>query len=120
MIMSHPNDIAEAAAEELLNLSFKGHGVRYLASDERTNGEVAKVLGAALGKPELPWVEFTDEQTLQGMMQAGLPEEMVKKYVEMGTAIRNGEMWKDYSNNRPSAFGKTKLEDFAKQFSSSK
>ena len=33
IFLSHPNDIAEAAAEELLNLSFKGHSVRYLASD---------------------------------------------------------------------------------------
>lgn len=116
MILSHPNDIAEAAAQELINLSFKGHSVRYLASDERTTGDVARVLGAAVGKPELPWVEFTDEQTHGGLLQAGFPEPMVEKYVEMGGAIRSGKMFEDYVSHRPKEFGKIKLEDFAKEF----
>lgn len=116
MVLSHPNDIAEAAAQELLNLSFTGHSERYLASDERTTGDVAKVLGAAAGKPELPWVEFTDEQTHGGLLQAGFPQPMADKYVEMGAAMRSGKMFEDFVSNRPSAFGKTKLEDFSKEF----
>jgi uncharacterized protein YbjT (DUF2867 family) len=116
IIMSHPNDIAEAAAEALLQLSFTGHSVRYLASDERTTGEVAKVLGTAVDKPQLPWVAFTDEQAYDGMMQAGFPEAMTKKYVEMGSAMRSGMMWEDFLNHRPQQFGKTKLEDFSKDF----
>jgi uncharacterized protein YbjT (DUF2867 family) len=116
IIMSHPKDIAHAAAEELIKLEFTGHKVRYLASDERTNGEIAKVLGTAIGKPELPWVEFTDEQAQGGMLQAGLPETMVSKYVEMGGAMRSGKMWEDFDQHRPEEFGQTKLEDFAKEF----
>jgi uncharacterized protein YbjT (DUF2867 family) len=116
MILSHPNDIAEAAASELNDLSFSDHSVRYLASDERTTGEIAKVLGAAVGKPGLPWVEFTDEQAYEGMKQAGMPEGMVQKYTEMGKAIRTGKLFEDYTKNRPKQFGKTKLEDFAKDF----
>lgn len=116
MILSHPNDIAEAAAQELLNLSFKGHSVRYLASDERTTGDVAKVLGNAIGNPQLPWVPFTDEQSHQGLLQAGFPEPLVEKYVEMGSAMRSGKMWEDFVNHRPEQFGKTKLEDFSKEF----
>jgi uncharacterized protein YbjT (DUF2867 family) len=116
MVLSSPDDIADAAAEELQKLSFKGHSVRYLSSDERTTGDVARILGSAIGKPELPWVEFTDEQAFGGMSQAGLPEEMVKKYVEMGSAMRSGKMWEDYFRHRPQEFGKTKLEDFAKTF----
>ena len=116
MILSHPRDIAEAAAQELINLSFKGHSVRYLASDERTTGEVTKALGSAVGKPELPWVEFTDEQAHGGLVQAGFPEPVVVKYVEMGGAIRSGEMWEDFVSHRPQPFGKTKVEDFAKEF----
>jgi uncharacterized protein YbjT (DUF2867 family) len=116
IILSHPIDIAEVAAAELLALSFKGHSVRYLASDERTKGDVAKVLGSAVGKPELPWVLFTDDQAYNGMVQAGLPENMAKNYVEMGAAMRSGKMWEDFLNHRPAQFGKTKLEDFAKDF----
>ncbi|GAA4742527.1 NAD(P)H-binding protein [Flavisolibacter ginsenosidimutans] len=116
MVLSHPADIAEAAAEELSNLSFKGHSVRYLASDERSTGDVAKVLGSAVGKPDLPWVQFTDEQTRGGLLQAGMPEAMAEKYVEMGASMRSGKMAEDYNKNRPQGFGKTKLEDFAKEF----
>lgn len=118
MILSHPDDIAEAAAEILLQLSFKGHVVRYLASDERTTGEIANALGTAVGKPELPWVSFTDEQSYEGMIGAGLPEAMVAKYTEMGRAIRTGKLWEDFRQNRPAEFGKTRLEDFAKMFAS--
>lgn len=116
MVLSSPEDIAEAAAEALLHLSFSGHSVRYLASDERTTGNVAEVLGAAVGKPGLPWIGFTDEQAYEGMAQAGLPEGMVNKYVEMGRAIRSGKMWEEYLTQRPQQFGSTKLENFAQGF----
>ncbi|HVF95975.1 MAG TPA: NAD(P)H-binding protein, partial [Flavisolibacter sp.] len=116
MILSDPADIAKAAAEELTGLSFTGHSVRYLASDERTTGDIAKVLGTAVGKPDLPWVAFTDDQTYGAMTQAGMPEEMVRKYVEMGTAMRNGQMAEEYAQQPPQDFSKTKLEDFAQRF----
>lgn len=111
-----PVDIAAVAAEELLNKSFSGHSVRYIASDEVSTDEIASVLGAAIGKPDLSWVTFTDEQALGGMLQAGLPEEIAKNYVEMNTAIRTGDMFADYFKNKPVAFGKIKLADFAAQF----
>ncbi|MDB5206589.1 MAG: NAD-dependent dehydratase [Flavisolibacter sp.] len=116
MVLADPTDIAEAAAEELLNLAFTGHSFRYIASDERTTGDVAKVLGAAVGKPELPWVEFSDADTFGALKGVGLPEEVAKNYAEMGSAIRNGSMQEDYWQHRPQSLGKVKLEDFAKQF----
>ena len=111
-----PADIAEVAAEELLNLSFTGHSVRYIASDEKTGSEIAAIIGAAIGKPELPWVEFTDEQSLQGAIGAGLSEEVAKNYTEMGHSLRTGIFSEDYVHNKPAVYGKTKLEDFAKVF----
>lgn len=116
IIMVDTKDIAEVAAEELQNLNFSGHSIRYIASDERTPAEVAKALGGAIGKPELPYVEFSDEDTLNGLKGAGLPEEVAKNYAEMGHAMRTGIMGQDYWKNRPEQLGKTKLEDFAQQF----
>jgi uncharacterized protein YbjT (DUF2867 family) len=116
MVLSHPNDIAEAAYKELTDLSFKGKSVRYLASDEKTTGQVASVLGKAIGKPDLSWVNFSDKDTLSGMIQMGLSEEVAKNYTEMGSAMRSGEMESDYNRNRPSVFGKTKLETWAPVF----
>jgi len=116
LVIVHPEDIAEVAAEELLSLSFKGKSVRYIASDEKTTNEVAAILGKAIGKPELPWVNFKDEETLGGMLQAGVPEEIAKNYAEMGAAMRSGEMDSDYLKNKPAVFGKTKFEAFAPVF----
>lgn len=116
LVLADPTDIAAAAAEELLKLDFKGHTVRYITSDERNTADIAAVLGKAVNKPELPWVIFTDEQALGGLQQAGLPEEIAKNYTEMGAGLRTGIMAEDYWKNRPSSFGKTKLEDFAQTF----
>jgi uncharacterized protein YbjT (DUF2867 family) len=116
IVLSDTTDIAETAAEELLNLNFAGHSVRYLTSDERTPAEVAKALGTAIGKPDLPYVEFSDEDTLNGMKGAGLPDEVAKNYTELGQAMRTGKLSEDYQHNRPKAFSKTKLEQFAPHF----
>jgi uncharacterized protein YbjT (DUF2867 family) len=113
--MVHTNDIAAAAAEELLHLKFTGKTVRYIAGDERTPAEIAQTIGAAIGKPDLQWVNFTDEDALNGMLQAGVPQELAKNYAEMGSAIASGEMSADFEKHRP-VFSPTRLTDFAKEF----
>jgi uncharacterized protein YbjT (DUF2867 family) len=114
LFLVHPRDIAQAALEELLDLNFTGSSVRYIAGDEREGKEIAAVLGKAVGK-ELPWVEFTDEQQLQGALGAGLSEEVAQQYTQMGHALRDGSMQEDMRKHRP-AFSPTKLEDFAREF----
>jgi len=118
IVFADTGDITEAAFEELSGLQFTGHSVRYIASDERTSDEVAKTIGIAIGKPSLPWVVFTNEQSTTGMLQAGLPEEITRNYVEMGDALHSGRMMEDYWKNHPATLGKVKIEDFAKKFSS--
>lgn len=115
LVMVHPKDIAAAAAEELQK-EFTGKSIRYVTSDERTLSETTAVLGAAIGKPELKWVQFTDEEALAGMIQAGLPEEAAKVYTEMGTAVRSGVLWEDYRLHAPNTAGTVKLEEFAVEF----
>lgn len=115
LVLVHPKDIAAVAAEELQQ-QFTGKTIRYIASDESTGAEVARALGAAIGKPELPWIEFTDEEALQGMIQAGLPEVMASAYVEMGDATRSRKLYEHYFSNKPNSFGTIKLTDFAQEF----
>ena len=116
MLLADPNDIAEVAFEELSNLNFTGHSARYIGSDERSTEDIAKTLGSAIGKPQLPWVTFTDEQAYGGMRQMGFPENVAKNYTEMGHAANDGSMFEDYWKHHPAKLGKTKLEDFAKTF----
>ena len=116
MLLADTNDVAEVAFDELSKLNFKGHSVRYIASDERNTNEIANTLGIAVGKPELPWITFSDEQAFGGMRQMGFPENIAKNFTEMGHAIHSGIMFEDYWKNHPGTLGKTKLEDFAKTF----
>ncbi|HEX4374106.1 MAG TPA: NAD(P)H-binding protein [Puia sp.] len=116
LVLASPDDIAEIAAQELTQLNFSGHSIRYIASDERTSDDIAKVFGNAIGKPDLKWVVFSDADALKGMLGAGLPEEIAKNYAEMNHCMQSGKMAADYWKNRPATLGKTKLEDFAKQF----
>lgn len=116
MIFVHPDDIAEVAFKELNDLSFRGKSIRYIASDSRTTDEVASILGQAIEKPNLSWINFSDEDTVAGMIQSGLPEEIARNYTEMGHAMRKGEMQSDYVKHQPLQLGRTKLETFAKTF----
>jgi hypothetical protein len=115
LVLVDTNDIALVAAEKLLNLSFTGFTTQYIASDEVSTNDIAQVLGEAIPKPGTPWVTFTDEQSLQGMLGAGLDAEIANGYATMGAAIRSGAIQEDYWQNKPT-LGKYKLADFAMAF----
>jgi nucleoside-diphosphate-sugar epimerase len=115
LVMVHPKDIAAAAAQDLQG-SFEGKSHRYVVSDEREISEIVKILGTAIGKPELPWVEFSDADTFAGMTAAGMSEAIAGVYVEMGNAVKSGILFEDFNQHRPEVWGTTKLEDFAKEF----
>ncbi len=115
LVLTHTSDIVDVAFDILNSLSFTGKTVRYIASDERTTEEIRKVLATAVGKPETPWIQFTDEQAMAGLLQAGLQKALAKDYTDMGIALREGKMQEDYWKNRPS-LGRIKLEDFVKEF----
>jgi len=108
-----PKDIAEAVSEELLCAS--GRLVRYVASDERSCNEVASILGAVIGKPDLKWLAFNDEQVKATMEQHGVPSLMAGLLTELNTAIRTGLIRQDYDLHQPE-LGKVKVEDFALEF----
>jgi len=115
LVLTATSDIAEVVTNELLKLKFKGHTIRYIASDERHPKEIAEILSKAVGKPGTPWIEFKDEDALKGMLQSGLHKEIANGYVTMGASLRNGKMQADYWKNRPK-LSKVKLEDFVKEF----
>ncbi|MGZ3873825.1 MAG: NmrA family NAD(P)-binding protein [Mucilaginibacter sp.] len=110
-----PADIAAVAAEEI-ETSPGGTKIRYVASDECSCNEIARVLGAAIGIPALKWVTFTDEQTKAALEQRGLPALMAGLLVELNASIRSGLIRTDYDLHKPAALGKVKLADFAKEF----
>lgn len=109
-----PVDIAVAAAQELTQAT--GPRVRYVASDERTPTEVARVLGEAIGRPDLQWRTFTPEQGYAGLAQQQMPAPVIAQLLELNAAIHNGSMWQGYAQHRPTTLGNVKLENFAQEF----
>ncbi|MGC4042065.1 MAG: NAD(P)H-binding protein [Flavobacterium sp.] len=109
-----PHDIADAIAEEI-GKPFDGRSIRYIASEEISPNEIAQTLGKVIGIPELKWMEVSDEKMLDGMLSAGMNRQTAEGFVAMQAAQRSGILYEDYYKNRP-VLGKTKLEDFAKEF----
>ena len=109
-----PQDIASAVAEELLAMPA-GRKVRYVASEEITCNEIARILGEAIGKPGLKWIVITDDQMLDGLKAAGLNPTIAEGLVEMNANIHSGKLFEDYYLNQPT-LGKVKITDFVKEF----
>ena len=109
-----PLDIASVISEEI-ERPFTGRTMRYIASEELSPNEVAAILGEAIGKPDLKWIEISDEQLLGGMVAAGMNPGTAKGMVEMNAGRWGNTLYEDYNRHRP-RLGKTKLKDFAKDF----
>ncbi|GAB3517367.1 SDR family oxidoreductase [Emticicia fontis] len=110
-----PKDIAEAVAEELVNVPAEKLKIRYVGSEEMTCNEAAKIIGTAIGKPYLKWVLISDKEMLQGLKMAKMPQELAETMVEMQSVMHSGIPLKNFHENNPK-MGKIKLKDFAKEF----
>jgi len=113
--LSHPRDIAAAAAD-LLQRKGKGIEVKYIVSDISTGNEIATLLGQAIGKPDLSWTTIPDEQLEQGMLAAGLPPELAGLLTELGQGVRAGIVTKHFFDRGANVAGLIKLEQFAEEF----
>ena len=110
-----PIDIAAVIVEEL-ETPLVGRKVRYVASDELTGNETATILGAAIGKPDLKWTIISNEQMQSGLESAGMNPQIAAGLVEMYAGVHSGILLEDYYRNKPTAMGKVKMTDFAKEF----
>jgi len=110
-----PIDIAAVTAEELTS-PFVERKVRYIASEELTCNEIAKIIGEAIGKPYLKWVLMSDKDMLSGLKMFKMPESRAQGVVDMNAGMHNGLVNEDYYRNRPAVMGKVKMNEFAKEF----
>ncbi len=113
-LLVSPIDIATVIAEEM-EKPFEGRTARYIASEEPTSNEVARILGEAIGKPYLKWGKISDKMLRNAMLKRGMNYMMVDGLVEMGSAGRTGILYEDYYNHRP-VLGKTKLREYVPIF----
>ncbi|HKN16336.1 MAG TPA: NAD(P)H-binding protein [Candidatus Sulfotelmatobacter sp.] len=91
MIDTH--DIGAAAADALLRLDFQGkqtqelHGQRDLDYTEAT-----RIIGNAIGKPNLGYVHAPNDQIRAAMIQSGMSDNMAGLILEMAAALDSGHM----------------------------
>ncbi|MBD2757754.1 NmrA family NAD(P)-binding protein [Spirosoma validum] len=117
LVMSHPDDIAEAAAEAFNTLSFQGSTAVNIISDQKTGHELAAVLGASIGRPDLRWVTLSDQLLLSALVQNGIQADVAQHYmVDMGIAIGQGLLDDYYQNSTEQVFGRRSFSEFATEF----
>jgi uncharacterized protein YbjT (DUF2867 family) len=75
--MVSPLDIASAIADEVESAPVH-RKVRYVSSDELTGNEIARVIGEAIGKPDLKWIVIPDEEAIKGYLNNSFPELLSK------------------------------------------
>jgi uncharacterized protein YbjT (DUF2867 family) len=108
-------DIADVAAAALTARDWTGFRVRELLGPrDLTHAEATRIIGAAIGKPELPYVGFPYADYVGALVQAGLSQNMAELYAEMSKAFNDGlvvsQEGRSATNTTPTSF-----EQFARE-----
>jgi uncharacterized protein YbjT (DUF2867 family) len=86
-------DIGAAAVDALLRLDFSRQQTRELLGQrDLTYSEVARIVGAAIGKPALAYVQLPAEQVILAMGQMGISKNVASLLCEMSDALDSGYM----------------------------
>lgn len=111
MGMIATQDIAEFAANKLSSLSFKGKSFVDLLGDRHyDHTEVASIVGKAIDKPELPYVEFSYEDNKKALLQYGISDSVAESFNGMYKGINEGFF--SVANRTQESTTPTTLEDF--------
>jgi uncharacterized protein YbjT (DUF2867 family) len=93
LAMIATRDIGDVAAQALLQLDFKGTSSRELLGPRDVNyNEVAKIVGAAIGKPNLGYKQAPGFILKPALKQMGMSGSMVDLLLEMSDALNSGYM----------------------------
>jgi uncharacterized protein YbjT (DUF2867 family) len=106
-------DIGAAAADALLKLDFNGKHTRELQGPrDVAYNDVAKIVGAAIGKPDLKYMQMPATQLKPALTQMGMSSNMADLLLEMAESLNSGYM-KMLEPRSPANSTPTTLETFA-------
>jgi uncharacterized protein YbjT (DUF2867 family) len=109
-------DVSAAALRNLLALDFQGKSYEYVLGErDLSYNEVASVFGAAIGKPELKYVDVPYDQFERAMVGIGLGASLVSKLLEFSIAVNDGKVH-GYYTRTPESTTPTSIEEFARTF----
>lgn len=109
-----PLDIAAAVSSALLS-PFDGRKIKYVVSEELSCDQVARILGNAIGLPDLKWHALPDNQVLDTYIKLGMAPSTAKGFVEMNASMQTGRLYEDYKRQQPYK-GQIKMAEFAQEF----
>ena len=109
-------DIAKVAAQLLLSLDFSGQSTKELLGQRDISmQEATRILGKAIGKEGLPYVQFPYEQAEQVMVTMGLSQDVARSLNEMDRGL-NEERLKKKKKRTAANTTPTSFEQFAESF----
>lgn len=109
-------DIAAVAVQHLLALDFSGKStLELLGQRDISMQEATHILGAAIGKPDLPYVQFGYVDAHAAMVAMGLSVDMADTYVELYQYI-NDHGYPHMQARSAQNTTPTRFEDFAQGF----
>lgn len=110
-------DIGLKLAEFFDTLKFTGSSVfEFGGPKDVTMAEAAKIIGKAIGKPDLKYKHLSYEHNEKEMIASGMKHQIAKLFVDMYKAFNEKEI-KPTHQLAGQHRGKTSLEEFAKTFS---
>jgi len=114
-------DIGAAAAEALLKLDFSGKQARELLGQRDVScQEVAAVIGKAIGKPGLGYIQFGPAQIKPALTQIGMSSNMADLILEMADSLNSGYMAplepRSAQNTTPTSIEAFVAEQFVPRF----
>jgi uncharacterized protein YbjT (DUF2867 family) len=112
LTMIPTRDIGTAAADSLIKLDFVGKQSReLLGARDVTYSEVAGIIGAAIGKPDLAYKQLSAAQLKPALMQMGMSSSMADLLLEMSDSL-NSDYMKALEPRSPKNTTPTTIETF--------
>lgn len=106
-------DIGVYAAERLLSPGKGRIATELFGPRDCSMNDSVKILGAAIGKPDLKWVQFPEADARKGMLGMGMSPSVVADFLEMYASFNAGVV-RPENDRAKSPQTKTTLEEFAK------
>jgi uncharacterized protein YbjT (DUF2867 family) len=111
------SDIGRTAAGQLLALDFNGKQTRELLGQrDLSMDEVASIMGRALDKPSVKYVQLPSEQLQPVLLQMGMSPNVAGLILEMAAALNSGHMraleTRTKENTTPTSFETFVKEEF--------
>jgi uncharacterized protein YbjT (DUF2867 family) len=111
-------DIGAAVADALVGLGFRGKQTQDLQGQRDLDYvEATTIIGRAVGKPDLGYIQAPDNQVRAAMVQMGMSENVAGLILEMAAALNTGHMRalepRTASNTTPTKFETFVADSFA-------